>query len=584
MPREFTLPDVGEGVHEGELVEWLVEPGDTVAEDQPIAKVETDKALVDVPSPFHGTVRELRWEEGDVVPVGDVLVVFNVEGEDDDAIAAGETEGGDADASADASAGGEPEATAASDDTGDGESESDIPPAGSPEAAEAASAGDSGRVFAAPTARRLARELGIDIHGIEGSGPGGRVTEQDVSAAAQAEPAPEEGDGGAAKAAGGAADASSGGSGGIEAAVDAGVADQSTATSSAEEGTGAAVSAGASVDRERTLAAPATRRIAEEEGVDLDAVPATTERDGEPFVTPEAVREYAQRQQEAQSADVDAVQSGGGAEAQSSADGTGAASGGSASSGAAAPTTGDGERPEHREPYRGVRRSIGEAMAESKYTAPHVTHHDEVDVTDLVETKQRLAERAEERGIKLTYMPFVLKAVTAALKEYPMMNAALDEESEEIVYKEYYDLGIATATDAGLMVPVLPAVDQKGILQIASELDELVEKTRERTISPEELRGSTFTVTNVGAIGGEYATPILNYPEVGILALGQISRKPRVVERERGDGAPEESIEPRSILPLSLSIDHRIVDGAIAARFTNQVMEYLENPELLLLE
>jgi pyruvate dehydrogenase E2 component (dihydrolipoamide acetyltransferase) len=562
MPREFNLPDVGEGVHEGELVEWLVEPGDTVEEDQPVAKVETDKALVDVPSPFHGTVRELRWEEGDVVDVGDVLLVFNVEGEDDDAIAAGETGGSDADdgaVQADAGGGGADAPSADAAET-----------AGDADAAEAtagASADDGGRVFAAPSARRLARELGVDVHAVEGSGPGGRISEGDVRAAAEAGESGE--DGGAAAGDDGGGTAAD--DGGIEAAVDAGVAGEADAAADADAtaGSGAAGSGQSAqqepaADRDRTLAAPATRKLAEEHGVDLDSVPATEEREGEPFVTSEAVVEYAEAQQQAQAADAEAV-----------------AGGSEAATGEGARTaSAEGEKPERREAYRGVRRSIGEAMAESKYTAPHVTHHDEVDVTELVETKQRLAERAEERGIRLTYMPFVLKAVTAALKEYPVLNAALDEDADEIVYKEYYDLGIATATDVGLMVPVLEGVDRKGLLQLASEIDELAEKARNRTISPDELRGSTFSVTNVGAIGGEYATPILNHPEVGILALGQISRKPRVVVDEDG----EESIEPRSILPLSLSIDHRIVDGAVAAQFTNEVMEYLENPELLLLE
>ncbi|AGN01835.1 branched-chain alpha-keto acid dehydrogenase subunit E2 [Salinarchaeum sp. Harcht-Bsk1] len=575
MPREFKLPDVGEGVHEGELVEWLVEPGDTVAEDQPVAKVETDKALVDVPSSVNGTVRELRWEEGDVVPVGDVLLVFNVEGEDDEAIAAGETEGGEteggeASGSAAESAGGGAAADAGESGGEPAQPEAESPPpAGSPEAAEAASASDSGRVFAAPSARRIARELGVNIHAVEGSGPGGRVTEQDVRAAAEAaeEPAAAEGDAGTAETPEVSLESEEGAAGGIEAAVDAGMeGDAGTTGQTGPAATQQTAEPEAAADRDRTLAAPATRRLAEEQGVDLDAVPATEERDGEPFVTPEAVVEYAEAQQQAQAADAEAVEAGG-------------PSGATEAAGTAQPPASQ-ERSERREPYRGVRRTIGEAMAESKYTAPHVTHHDEVDVTELVDVKQRLAERAEERGIKLTYMPFVLKAVTAALKEYPVMNAALDEDAGEIVYKEYYDLGIATATDVGLMVPVLQGVDRKGLLQLASEMDELVEKARERTIAPEELRGSTFSVTNVGAIGGEYATPILNYPEVGILALGQIRRKPRVVEDEDGN----ESIEPRSILPLSLSIDHRIVDGAIAAQFTNEVMQYLENPELLLLE
>jgi len=218
-------------------------------------------------------------------------------------------------------------------------------------------------------------------------------------------------------------------------------------------------------------------------------------------------------------------------------------------------------------------------MVESKYSAPHVTHHDEVDVTELVEARERLKPRAEEQGISLTYMPFIMKAVTAALKEFPEMNAVIDEDNEEIVYRDYYNVGVATATDVGLMVPVLEDADRKGLLQLSSEMNELVTKARERSISPDELRGSTFTITNVGGIGGEYATPILNYPESGILAVGEIKRKPRVVSQNG-----EESIEPRSVMTLSLSFDHRLIDGAVGAQFTNELMEYLENPELLLLE
>jgi len=588
MPREFKLPDVGEGVHEGELIEWLVEPGDAVTEDMPVAKVETDKALVDVPAPVNGTVRELRFEPGDVVDVGEVLLVFDVEGEPVD-----------------------PDDSAAADPTPSTDEDSAPPAADSPEAADAASAEDAGgRVFAAPSARRLARELGVDIESIEGSGPGGRVTEQDVETAAQVDtesgPADPAADADADDGAGsGAADPASGAAAAvadddptadIEAMLENGIADADGAQEGSDADGEATATTAEPAERERTLATPATRRIAAEEGVDIDAVPAVEERDGEAVVTEEAVREYAAAQREAQAADAAAV-------SESAEAGAGGAEAGTEAASAAREETtpaAGGEKPERREPYRGVRRSIGEAMAESKYTAPHVTHHDECDVTALVETKERLAERAEERGIRLTYMPFVLKAVTAALKEHPQMNAALDEDAEEIVYKEYYDLGVATATDAGLMVPVIEGVDRKGLLQLASELSEVVEKARNRTISPEELRGSTFSVTNVGAIGGEYATPILNPPEVGIIALGEIRRKPRVVVDDStvevrpsgarpGSGGERsepagESIEPRSVLPLSLTIDHRVVDGAIAARFTNTVMEYLESPELLLLE
>jgi pyruvate dehydrogenase E2 component (dihydrolipoamide acetyltransferase) len=231
--------------------------------------------------------------------------------------------------------------------------------------------------------------------------------------------------------------------------------------------------------------------------------------------------------------------------------------------------------PVSTEPYRGIRRTIGNRMQNSAQTIPHATHHDTAVVDDLVETRAELKARAEERGISLTYMPFVLKALVARLKEHPVMNTELDEEAEEIRYKEYYNIGIAVATDAGLMVPVVRNVDQKGILDLASEVNELAEKARSREISPAEMQDGTFTVTNFGAIGGEYATPIINHPETGILGLGAIEQRPVVEDGE---------VVPRETLPLSLSIDHRVIDGAEAAGFVNTVIEHLENPTLLLLE
>ncbi|MEY7849392.1 2-oxo acid dehydrogenase subunit E2 [Natrarchaeobius sp. A-rgal3] len=545
MVREFKLPDVGEGVAEGELVSWLVEEGDEVSEDQPVAEVETDKALVEVPAPVDGAVRELRYEEGDVIPVGEVFVTFDVEGEADD----GATETDRVSKSADADA-----PVEATDEGGGTAAES----AGDPGAETAEIETPSDRVFAPPRVRRLARESGIDLSSLEGSGPGGRITATDVQAAASgggvATESPEPGSEGASTTTGRSRDADAGepttGANAAEADVGG---DTSGAVGS--DGTAMPAQQVEPADRERTLAAPATRRIAREEGVDLDAVPAVEDRNGEAFVTPEAVREYAEAQQRAQKADGESL---------------GAAEKGTEFA--------EGER-ERREPFRGVRKRIAEAMVESKYSAPHVTHHDEADVTALVEARERLKPHAEEQGIRLTYMPFIMKAVVAALKEYPEMNAVLDEANEEIVYRDYYNLGVATATDVGLMVPVVEEAGHKELLQLSSEMNELVQKARERSISPDELRGSTFTVTNVGGIGGEYATPIINYPEAGILAIGEIKRKPRIVDR---DG--EESIEPRSVLTLSLSFDHRLIDGAVGARFTNTVIEYLENPELLLLE
>ncbi|UTF54319.1 dihydrolipoamide acetyltransferase family protein [Natronosalvus rutilus] len=525
MAREFKLPDVGEGVAEGELVSWLVEPGDTVSEDQPVAEVETDKALVEVPSPYNGTVAELRAEEGEMVPVGDVIITFNVEGE--------------ADAAEEASAETETEADADQAETADSSSTDSADAAADPESVDV----PEGRIFAPPRVRKLAREQGVDISTVQGSGPGGRITEGDVEAAASAGGSS---DGGAEAAETAPAEPTEG-TGGVDAAAG------SHGETEPGAGTGASASSASpveSADRDRTLAAPATRRVAEEQGVDINAVPATEERDGEAFVTPEAVMEYAEAQQRAQEAD------------------------------AAEVATGETGPRETREPFKGVRKTIANAMERSKYTAPHVTHHDEVDVTKLVETRERLKPTAEEQGIRLTYMPFIMKAVVAALKEFPEMNAMIDDENQEIVHRNYYNIGVAAATDAGLMVPVVEDADHKGMLQLSSETDELVTKARERTISPDELRGSTFTITNIGGIGGEYATPILNYPEAGILAVGEIKRKPRVVTDDEGN----ESIEPRSVMTLSLSFDHRLIDGAEGAAFTNEVMRYLENPELLLLE
>ncbi|WP_256685864.1 dihydrolipoamide acetyltransferase family protein [Halococcus qingdaonensis] len=520
MVREFELPDVGEGVAEGEIVDWLVEEGDAVEEDQPVAEVETDKAVVDVPSPVNGSVREIHAEAGEMVPVGTVIITFAEEGDDESDEATSTEESTETDATTETSAAAEAETTA--EETADEET---------PTA--------SGRVFAAPSARRLARELGVDIGNIDGSGPGGRVSEHDVRAAAEdatgaggeeesdsPEPAAtriedsDEADAGETDTAGG------------------GAAQASSASQSASSG----AMAGESADRERTLAAPATRKLAADSGVDIDAVPTDEERDGEAFVTPAAIESYAEAQQAAQDADRAALA---------------------------------GSREEERIPYRGVRRTIGQQMAASKYTAPHVTHHDEVDVTALVEARTDLKELADEQGISLSYMPFVMKACVAALREFPMVNSMLDEEAEEIVQKKYYNIGVATATDAGLMVPVVEDADRKNMLQLASEMNELVEKARERTISRDEMQGGTFTITNVGAIGGEYATPIVNHPEVAILALGAIKEKPRVKDGE---------IVPRKVMTLSLSIDHRVVDGAIAAQFTNRVEEFLETPQRLLLE
>ena len=531
MVREFKLPDVGEGLTEAEIVDWLVEVGDTVSEDQPVAEVETDKAVVEVPSPVNGTVREILAEPGEMVPVGNVIITFDVEGEESEPV---ESEAADDEAES---------AVEPTDDAADAGVE-----AGN---GSAESSAKGGRVFAAPSARRLARELDVDITSVAGSGPGGRVSEADVRAAAES---------GGGEGAGGEADAPKSA---VKRADDApesklGSKSQADGAASTADATTTSAPAGGpeAAGRERTLAAPATRKLAEEEGVDLNDVPTDEERDGQPFVTPEHVQQYAEAQQAAQEADAQAVRQ----------EARGAAA-------ADTETTPEGEV--ERVPYRGIRRTIGKAMENSKYTAPHVTHHDTVVVDDLVETRANLKPKAEERGIKLTYMPFIVKAIVAALKEYPVLNSQLNEADEEILVKHYHNIGIAVATDAGLMVPVVKNAGQKDMLTIASDVNELASKARDRSISREEMQGGTFSITNFGAIGGEYATPIINYPETAILGLGELKQRPVVEDGE---------VVAKWTIPISLSIDHRVIDGADAAQFANTLMEYLSNPELLLLE
>ena len=539
--KEFKLPDVGEGVAEGELVDWLVAPGDTVTEDQAVAEVETDKALVEVPSPYDGTVKELHVEEGQMVPVGDVIVTYEIADEDGDAelSEASEQTTSDADAGADAA------------DVADAPAESST---GAGDPTDGAPEPSSGRVFAPPSARRLARELGVDLGAVEGSGPGGRVTEGDVRAHAES--------GGAAERGG--ADGDSSG----PKQVDAGskrsaVTRKGDNGAPADAGGSAAPSSVEAAGRDRTLAVPATRKAARDAGVDLDDVPTDETREGEAFVTSEHVERYAQAVRDAKAAE--AADAG---TAEPATDATDAAA-------TDATAASDVSREPESVPYRGVRRTIGRQMETSKYSAPHVSHHDTAVVDELVDVRADLKERAAERDVKLTYMPFVMKALVAGLKEFPYLNSELREDDEEILLRKEYNLGIAVATDAGLMVPVVDDVDEKSMLDLAGEVNDLAARAREREVSPEEMRGGTFTITNFGAVGGEYATPIINYPETAIMGLGAIEDRP-VAE----DGA----VRAAKTLPLSLSIDHRVIDGAEAGRFTNFVIERLENPSLLLLD
>jgi len=541
---EFELPDLGEGVAEGEVLAWHVAVGDGVTEDQVLAEVETDKAAVDVPSPVDGVVSELHAEVGDIVATGEVLVTIE--------------EGAE----------------------GDGETASEGPETG-------AAAGDSERVFAPPSVRRLAREQDVDITAVEGSGPSGRITEADVEAAASgaaddgptsvvsrvrdddADDTSDDGPTGVVPRASDGEEAASG-----QPSVVSKVSDDEddtteehpTVVDSEQPAVESAVRRAStnSMDerRDHTLATPATRRLARELGVDIDAVPTDETRDGEPYVDAAAVRAMAEREAagaEVPDEDVRAVTGRVTSERKESAESV-----------SGSPVGTDGDR---REPYRGVRRTIGERMARSRREVPHATHHDMVAVPGLVEARERLQPLAEERGVRLTYTPFLLKCVAAALDDHPILATQLDAEAEEIVYRSDRAIGVATATDHGLVVPVVGNADEKGLLELAADVNDLVERARSRDIDRAEMQGGVFTVTNFGAIGGEYADPVINVPETAILGVGALKERPVAADGE---------VHAEPTLTLSLAIDHRVIDGADAAEFVKTLNSYLSEPRRLL--
>lgn len=565
MVTEFKFPDVGEGVTEGTLIKWLVSEGDEVEEDESLAEVETDKAVVEVPSPEHATILKLHADEGEVINVGEVLVTLGEEGED--AAASSSTATSD-----DEPVGEEASETATEEpdlsdmtvdevkeqvDSGDITAEAAIAAekngkerttligwledridmetddaastsvvgrledADHPteEASTQEESEPAGQVRAAPSVRKLARENGIDITAIGGSGPGGRVTRNDVLQA--------EGSG---------AEAS-----GTQPATDTG----------------------------RVLATPATRRLAREHDIDIRTIEGSGPGGR---VTREDVLQAAEGGAEAGEHEAPAP-----TEASTAEEASVGVAGGLGTPNRFPPKKYDFEEygEVEREEMSGVRKAIAKNMERSKYTAPHVTATDDADVTELWDVRDKEKEVAESRGIHLTFLPFIVKSCIAAMREFPLMNASLDETTGEIVKKKYYNIGIAVATEYGLVVPNIKNADRKSILKIAKEMNELAGKARDHKLSMDDMQGGTFTITNYGSIGGKYGTPILNYPEVAILGTGTISKEPIV---KNGD------IHIRRMLPLSVTFDHRVIDGAYVAQFMNELIKHLEDPDLLLLD
>ena len=398
---QFNLPELGEGVHEGELVKWRVKPGDVIKDDQPLCDVMTDKATIEIPSPFSGKILELNAKEGATVKVGQILL-------------SAETSGPVKQVQLSTTAAATPKTM----------------PSAPPVQAGTGGAG----AIAAPSTRKLAREMGVDLSRVTGSGPGGRVMREDI-----------------------------------------------------ERSTGE------------------SRPVAR---------------------TP--------------------IVSAGG---------------------------------ETRVPFRGLRKKIADKMRQSKDHAAHFTYVEEADVTALVELRKQAKELASKKGTKLTYLPFIMKAMVAALKQYPILNSTLDETAGELVYKGNFNIGLSVQTEDGLTAPVIKGVDQKNIFEIAQDIQNLVEKARTKRLTLEDLQGGTITLTNAGSIGGLFATPIINYPEVAILGFNKIFRKP-VVKLIGGC----EQIVIRDWTYFSISLDHRVVDGAIGAEFMKLFIHYIENPNLLLLE
>jgi pyruvate dehydrogenase E2 component (dihydrolipoamide acetyltransferase) len=552
MAIEFKLPDIGEGIAEGEIVKWLVKSGETVKEHQSIVEVMTDKATVEVPSPAAGRISELRAKEGETVPVGSVIFVLETAGASAPAAAPSPAT---SKTPAAAGSNGAKTATAAPaaatgtiidfklPDVGEGIAEGEIVKwlvQVGDEVKEHQSVvevmTDKATVeIPAPAAGRITRILAKEGETV----PVGKVIfslTSGAAAPAAKTQAPRE----------------------LVAAAAASPAAPATAPAVAPA-TGAAPAIAArapTISRvdEKVLAVPSARRLARELGIDLASVPGTG-RSG-------IVRR----------ADVEGF----------AASGTTASAAAPASREAAARPSAPvsiaaGER-ETRTPFRGVRRKIAEAMVRSKDTAAHFTVVEEVDVTDLVKLREQAKALGAESNVKVTFMPFIMKATALALAKFPELNGHLDEAKQEIVTYGYVNLGIAADTPNGLIVPVIREVQSKGILQLAADLNELAERTRTGKVKSEELKGSTFSNTNAGNIGGILATPIINFPDIAILGVHRIVKRPGVIETPKGD-----EIAVRQYMNFSCSVDHRLTDGANAVRFLVYLKRLLENPGLLAL-
>jgi pyruvate dehydrogenase E2 component (dihydrolipoamide acetyltransferase) len=449
---EFKLPDIGEGIHEGEIVKWFVKPGDKVQEDDVLCEVQNDKAVVEIPSPVAGTVEDILVQEGATAIVGDTLIKLDAPGYEDLKFKGDHEDEGAAkteeQVQSTAEAGQNVEKAPAKQEV-----PAETTGAGSQPQANTPEADPNRRIIAMPSVRKYAREKDVSIALVSGSGKNGRIVKEDIDQFLQ-------------------------------------------------------------------------------KGPEEEAEQPTQQQEE----TKEAAHE---------------------------------------SKPAAATAIPEGEFPETREKMSGIRKAIAKAMVNSKQTAPHVTLMDEIEVTKLWAHRKKFKEVAAEKGVKLTFLPYVVKALTSALREYPALNTSIDDATSEIVHKHYYNIGIAADTDKGLMVPVVKNADRKSMFTISNEINELAGKARDGKLAPAEMKGASCTITNIGSAGGQWFTPVINHPEVAILGIGRISEKAIVKNGE---------IVAAPVLALSLSFDHRMIDGATAQNALNHIKRLLNDPELLLME
>jgi len=587
---DFKLPDIGEGVAEGEITSWKVAPGDRVTEDQPIVEVMTDKATVEIGSPVDGRIVELLVDEGETVPVGNVIVVLEsgTEAEAADDATVRERGGGAREQAPpkkeqekegkkkEEKAPRREEAEPARAGGGDLE-EIDFP---LPDIGEGVAEGEVTKWLVSEgdtvTEDQPLVEVMTDKATVEIGSPvdgevvrilvdeGATVPVGEILVVLGAEGAPgKPSDGGGARAdrAPAASSEPRDGGGNGRAGERAGVAPAAEQATATLPDTGLPPRADGS---RRVRAAPATRRLARELGVDIAALTGSGPRGRVTNADVRAAEGTAPARRPAAPA----------------APGRAAPSAPATAARAAPAAPVSAPRPhdlpgDERVPLRGLRKAIARQMRVAKQTAAHFTYVEEIDVTELVALRRRAKPMAEKAGVKLTYMPFIMKAMLAALREYPLMNASLDEERGEVVYHQQHNFGIAIDTEAGLTVPVIRDVDGKSPYALAAELSDLAERARAGKLRPEDFEGGTFTITNAGNIGGLLATPVINVPEVAILGVHAIRRRPWVVDDE---------IVVRDIMCLSFSLDHRVVDGAVGAYAMNVVKERLENPALMMLD